>query len=196
VIFTIQMERVKRTESTKERERAELHDSKHVNGAGVNCQESATRTERVIMSESAKPTERHPIPPSFNQVKDSSCIPYSPMIQTVCMANSNAKVQLKTLSDGYSLVVDGEESEPVGYGEPLEMETTDGRRFIAFVEANGSDLEAMTEFWAYEVSPVVDVPILEDEDEDEDEGEAEEVEGEEDEDEDEEVEVEIDQAAK
>jgi hypothetical protein len=101
------------------------------------------------------------------------------------MANSNAKVQLKTLDDGYCLVVDGEESEAEAYGEPLEMETTDGRRFIAFIEADGQDVEAMTEFWAYEVSPVVDVPILEDEEEDEDEGE----DGEEDEDEDEEVEI-------
>ena len=106
------------------------------------------------------------------------------------MANSNAKVQLKTLDDGYCLVVDGEESESTAYGEPLEMETTDGRRFMAFVEATGQDVESMTEFWAYEVSPVVDVPILEDEEGDEDEGEDEDVEGEdEDEDEDEEVKI-------
>lgn len=83
------------------------------------------------------------------------------------MANSNAKVQLKTLDDGYCLVVDGEESEPAGYGEPLEMETSDGRRFMALVEANGQEVETSTEFWAYEVLPVVDVPILEDEEEDE-----------------------------
>ena len=103
------------------------------------------------------------------------------------MANSNAKVQLKTLDDGYCLVVDGEESEPVGYGEPLEMETTDGRRFMAFVDAQGTDIEAMTEFWAYEVMPVVEVPILEDEEEDEDEDE--ELEGDENEDENEEAEI-------
>lgn len=105
------------------------------------------------------------------------------------MANSNAKVQLKTLDDGYCLVVDGEESESAEYGEPLEMETTDGRRFIAFVDANGQDVEAMTEFWAYEVSPVVDVPILEDEEEEETEGDDDEQEGEGDEDEVEEVEI-------
>ena len=109
------------------------------------------------------------------------------------MANSNAKVQLKTLDDGYCLVVDGEESEPVAYGEALEMETTDGRRFVAFIEAQGQDVESAYEFWAYEVSPVVDVPILEDEDEGEDDGEDEEVddegEGDEDEDEDEVVEI-------
>ena len=104
----------------------------------------------------------------FNPVKDFSCNPLSPVLQTISMANSNAKVQLKTLDDGYCLVVDGEESESAEYGEPLEMETTDGRRFMAFVEANGSEVEAMTEFWAYEVLPVVDVPILE-EDGDEDE---------------------------
>ena len=106
------------------------------------------------------------------------------------MVNSNAKVQLKTLNSGYCLVVDGEESEPAGYGEPLEMETTDGRRFIAFVDAQGQDIESMTEFWAYEVQPVTEVPILEDEEEDEgDEGEDEGGEGDEDEDEDEEVEI-------
>ena len=116
------------------------------------------------------------------------------------MANSNAKVQLKTLDDGYCLVVDGEESESAEYGEPLEMETTDGRRFMAFVEANGSEVEAMTEFWAYEVLPVVDVPILEEdgdeEDEDEDEPETTGDEDEDDEDEDEVVEIDADTATK
>ena len=106
------------------------------------------------------------------------------------MANSNAKVQLKTLDDGYCLVVDGEESELVAYGEPLEMVTIDKRRFMAFVEADGQDVESMAEFWAYEVSPVVDVPILEDEEGDEEEGEGEDEDAEgEGEDEDEEVEV-------
>ena len=104
------------------------------------------------------------------------------------MANSNAKVQLKTLDTGYCLVVDGEESESAGYGEPLEMETTYGRRFIAFVDAQGEDIESLTEFWAYEVMPIVDVPILEDEDEDEDDGDGTEG-GDGEEDEDEEVEV-------
>ena len=107
------------------------------------------------------------------------------------MANSNAKVSIKTLDDGYCLVVDGEESEATGYGEPLEMETTDGRRFIAFVEAEGKEIVSSTEFWAYEVSPVVDVPILEDEDEGEDDGEEADDEGEGDEDEDEDEVVEI-----
>ena len=135
---------------------------------------------------------------TFNQVKDSSCNPLSPVLQPICMANSNAKVQLKTLDDGYCLVVNGEESEPAEYGDALEMETTDGRRFIAFVEANGQDVETMTEFWAYEVMPVVDVPILEDEEGDEDDDEdveGEEV-GDEDEDEDETVEIESDTTPK
>lgn len=107
------------------------------------------------------------------------------------MANSNAKVSIKTLDDGYCLVVNGEESELAGYGEPLEMETTDGRRFIAFVDAEGQEIVSSTEFWAYEVSPVVDVPILEDEGEDEedDDGGEGDVEGDEDEDEVEEVEI-------
>jgi hypothetical protein len=81
--------------------------------------------------------------------------------------NSTAKVSLKTFSDGYSLVVDGEESEPVSYGEMLEMVTGDGRRFIAMVEAQGNDVESIPEFWAYEALPVVDVPILEEEEEEE-----------------------------
>ena len=105
------------------------------------------------------------------------------------MANSNAKVQLKTLDNGYCLIVDGEESEPAGYGEPLEMETSDGRRFMAFVEATGQEVESMTEFWAYEVSPVKDVPILEDEDEDDEEDEDEDADTEEAEDEEEVEEV-------
>lgn len=112
------------------------------------------------------------------------------------MANSNAKVQLKTFDNGYALVVNGEESEPVAYGEPMEMETTDGKRFMAFIEAQGeSDIEAVTEFWAYEVLPITDVPILEDEGEDE--GEGDEDEGEEDdEDEDENEEVEVNSTTK
>lgn len=119
------------------------------------------------------------------------------------MANSNAKVSIKTLDDGYCLVVDGEESEPTGYGELLEMETTDGRMFIAFVDAEGQEIISTTEFWAYEVSPVADVPILEDEDEDEDAQETgdedDEDEGDEDEDEDEVedgVEVEVNKTTK
>ncbi len=86
------------------------------------------------------------------------------------MANSNAKVQLKAMDDGYSLVVDGEESEVAGYGDPIEMETSNGRRFIALCDAQGQEVESVLEFWAYECSPVVDVPVI-DEDEDEDEGE-------------------------
>lgn len=82
--------------------------------------------------------------------------------------NSTAKVSLKTYSDGYSLVVDGEESEPVDYGEMLEMVTGDGRRFIALVEAQGDDVEAVPEFWAYEALPVLDVPIEEPAEDDED----------------------------
>ena len=112
------------------------------------------------------------------------------------MANSNAKVSLKTGSDWYSLVVDGEESEPTAYGEVLEMTTGDGRRFLAYAEANGKSIETVTEFWAYEASPVVEVPIVEvddDEDEDEEEGEDEDQElgdeGDEDEDEDEDEEA-------
>ncbi len=109
------------------------------------------------------------------------------------MANSNAKVSIKTLDDGYYLIVDGEESEPANYGEPLEMVTSDGKRFLAFVEAEGKEIVSSTEFWAYEVSPVVDVPILEDEDEDEDDQGDEDDEDEGDEDEDE---VEVDQVVK
>lgn len=88
--------------------------------------------------------------------------------------NSNAKVSLKTYADGYSLVVDGEESDVVEYGEPLEMVTGDGRRFGAVCEAQGEDIESLMEFWAYEMLPVPDVKIEEpeegDSDSDEDEG--------------------------
>lgn len=113
------------------------------------------------------------------------------MLQTGSMANSKAKVELKTFSYGYCLVVDGEESVAVDYGELLEMETTDGRRFIALVEAEGEkDLTSVPEFWAYEALPVADVPIVEaDDDEDEDQGDDED-EDQDDEDEDE-VEVEV-----
>lgn len=112
------------------------------------------------------------------------------------MANSNAKVSLKTGSDWYSLLVDGEESEPVSYGEVLEMVTKNGRRFLAYAEANGKNIETVTEFWAYEASPVVDVPIVEvdteddedEDDEDEDQGKEGDEDDEDDEDEDEEVE--------
>lgn len=84
------------------------------------------------------------------------------------MANSTSKVSIKTLNDTYRLVVDGEESDDADYGDPVEMTTTDGRRFLALVESQGKDIESVYEFWAYEVSPVEDVPIIEpDEDEDE-----------------------------
>lgn len=85
------------------------------------------------------------------------------------MPNSKAKVSIKTLDDGYILVVDGEESEETEYGDPVEMTTTDGRRFIALVEAQGKKIESLTEFWAYEALPVEEVALVEpDEDEDED----------------------------
>jgi hypothetical protein len=87
------------------------------------------------------------------------------------MANSNAKVSLKTLDDGYALIVDGEESEEVGYGDVLEMTTSDGRRFIALADCEGKDVITMTEFWAYEALPVVDVPIIEADEDEEDEDE-------------------------
>jgi hypothetical protein len=124
---------------------------------------------------------------TFNQVKDFPCNPLSTVIQTGSMTNSKAKVELKALSHGYCLVVDGEESEPVDYGELLEMETTDGRRFIALVEAEGEkDLTSVTEFWAYEALPVADVPIVEaDDDEDDDQDEDEDDDQDDDEDEDE-----------
>lgn len=102
------------------------------------------------------------------------------------MANSKAKVSIKDSGDAYCLVVDGEESEYAPYGDPIEMETSDGRRFLAILDAQGEELEAATEFWAYEVLPVADVPIEEEEGDDEDEDEGT---GDEDEDEDEEVEV-------
>lgn len=83
--------------------------------------------------------------------------------------NSKAKVSIKTLDDGYILVVDGEESEETEYGNPVEMTTTDGRRFFSLVEAEGKELQALTEYWAYEVMPVEDVPIVEAEEEEDDE---------------------------
>ena len=104
------------------------------------------------------------------------------------MDNSNAKVSIKTFDNGYSLVVNGEESETAIYGEPLEMETTDKKRFIAFADAEGEEVVSLTEFWAYECLPVVDVPILEEEGEEDDEEDDEETPD--DEDEDEEVEEE------
>lgn len=124
----------------------------------------------------------------INRVKDFSCFELRGMIQTCGMANSKAKVSIKASGDVYCLVVDGEESEYAPYGDPIEMETSDGRRFLALLEAQGTELEAVTEFWAYEVLPVVDVPIVEEEEDDEeDDGDG----GEgDDEDEEEEVEVE------
>ena len=110
--------------------------------------------------------------------------------------NSTAKIQLKSMGEGYALVVDGEESEEVDYGQPLEMTTKDGRRFIAFVdvnEKNEKDVESVFEFWAYEVSPAEDVQIVDEDDdedgddEDEDEGQEQETEGEQEDEEEEET---------
>jgi len=91
------------------------------------------------------------------------------------MAFSTVKASIKSMENEYCLIVGDEESEPVPYGDVAEIETADGKRFISFVEANGDDLEPLTEFWAYEVLPIEHVLIEDDEeegdDEDEDEGE-------------------------
>lgn len=87
------------------------------------------------------------------------------------MAFSTAKASIKSMGNEYCLIVGDEESEPVPYGEVAEIEISDGKRFIAFVEAEGDDLSPLTEFWAYEVLPIEDVPIADDEEEEGDEDE-------------------------
>lgn len=82
------------------------------------------------------------------------------------MAFSTIKASIKSMGNEYCLIVGDEESEPVPYGEVAEIETSDGKRFISFVEADGDELQPLTEFWAYEVLPIEDVPIQDDEDED------------------------------
>jgi len=94
------------------------------------------------------------------------------------MAFSTVKASIKSMAGSYSLIIGDEESEPVPYGDVAEIETSDGKRFIAFVEADGENVEPLTEYWAYEVLPIEEVPIV---DEDEDEDEDDEDEGDEDE---------------
>lgn len=91
---------------------------------------------------------------------------------------STAKVSIKSYEDGYTLVVDGEESDEAAYGEVLEFVTDSGKRFLAMVDAEGREVSSVTEYWAYEVSPIEDVQI-EDSDEEGEEGEEGEDEGQE-----------------
>jgi hypothetical protein len=89
------------------------------------------------------------------------------------MANSNVK--LITTEDGYKLVVGGEESEVMDYGEPLEF-----NGYLAFVDLpegsdEAEDVECRLENWVYKVQPVSDVePEEEDEDTEDDEDDEEE----------------------
>ena len=78
----------------------------------------------------------------------------------ICMAFSTVKASIKSMAGSYSLIIGDEESEPVPYGDVAEIETSDGKRFISFVEADGENVEPLTEYWAYEVLPIKKFPSL------------------------------------
>lgn len=106
------------------------------------------------------------------------------------MAHSDVKLLL--LPDGYKLSLEGKESGLVEFGEPLEWDAPNGKRYLAYVDLpEGADEEAdnaesCLDQWVYEVKPLSHVEpedVGGDEDEDEDEDEDDEDEGDEDEDE-------------
>ena len=107
------------------------------------------------------------------------------------MAHSD--VRLLTCSEGYKLALGTDESDLVEFGEPLEWEAPNGKRYLAFADLpegkeEAENVESLLDSWVYEVKPLAHVePEDEDEGDDEDEEESTGTEGE---DEDEEDEVE------
>lgn len=102
-----------------------------------------------------------------------------------------AEIKLQFASDGYRLSVDGETSETVDFGEPVEFVAKNGKRYLAFQDLPTDESEEtesrLEDGWVYEcVAVEAEQEDIEDEEEDGEEDEDGEVEDE-DEEEDEEV---------
>lgn len=104
------------------------------------------------------------------------------------MAHSD--VRLLTCPDGYKLGLGDDTSDLVDFGEPLEWEAPNGKRYLAFVDLpvdageEAENVESQLDSWVYEVKPLAHVEPEDDEgegggsdgdeDDDEDEGESDE----------------------
>ena len=99
---------------------------------------------------------------------------------------THSDVRLVTVPDGYKLALGDDESELVLFGDPLEWEAPNGKRYLAFVDLpEGADeeaenVESLLPSWVYEAKPLEHVEPEDEEDEgdgedDEDEGEGDEV---------------------
>jgi hypothetical protein len=87
------------------------------------------------------------------------------------MAHSD--VRLLTVPDGYKLCLGEDESELVPFGEPLEWEAPNGKKYLAFVDLpegagdEAQNVESLLPSWVYEAKALEHV---EPEDEEDDEG--------------------------
>ena len=107
---------------------------------------------------------------------------------------AHTDIRLITVPEGYKLALGEDESELVGFGEPLEWQATNGKTYLAFVDLpegtveEAENVESLLDSWVYEVKPLPHVEPEDvdgegdgdegdDDDEDEDEDEDEEVPG-------------------
>jgi hypothetical protein len=86
-------------------------------------------------------------------------------------------VKIQLFEDSYRLVVNGEESEAVGYGEPLEAVLA-GERWLAFADVEGGGegtaVESVLDSWVYRVAETLPDVEIEDVDAGDGEGETDE----------------------
>ena len=89
------------------------------------------------------------------------------------MAHSD--VRLLTVPDGYKLALGDDESELVPFGEPLEWEAPNGKKYLAFVDLpEGADeeaenVESLLPSWVYEAKALEHVEPEDEEDDEDDE---------------------------
>lgn len=73
------------------------------------------------------------------------------------MAHSD--VRLLTSPEGYQLALGEEKSDLVDFGEPLEWEAPNGKRYLAYVDLpegkeEAENVESELDSWVYEVKPL------------------------------------------
>lgn len=83
-----------------------------------------------------------------------------------------AKPTITTTEDGYYLTVNGESSDIVPFGNPLEV-VLGGKVWLSYVDLpddtdSSTETESVLDSWLYEVKPVDEADIEFDDDEDED----------------------------
>ena len=91
------------------------------------------------------------------------------------MAHSD--VRLLTVPDGYKLALGDDESELVPFGEPLEWEAPNGKKYLAFVDLpegagdEAQNVESLLPSWVYEAKALEHVEPEDEEEDDEDDDE-------------------------